>query len=226
MSPADARDLLDRAWRPLAARAGWAGPADAVDGAGQDLIARYARPERHYHDLTHLAECLAELDTAADGPAGAAACDDFVAVATALWFHDAVYDPTRSDNEAASADLAAARLATLGASPAEIARVRQLVLDTAHRADPATPDGRLIVDVDLAILGQPADRFDRYDRAIRLEYAHVPEAAYRAGRAAVLRGFLNRAAIYRTDRFAARYEVAARDNLRRALVGLAEPAAS
>ena len=40
---------------------------------------------------------------------------------------------------------------------------------TTHRAEPDDDDGRVILDVDLAILGQPRDAFDAYERAIREE---------------------------------------------------------
>jgi predicted metal-dependent HD superfamily phosphohydrolase len=184
-----------------------------------DLLSRWSSPGRAYHNVEHLRECLDELDAVT-----AAACEavDIRPISLALWFHDAIYDPTRSDNESASAELAAAQLARLGESPETIAAVRRLVLDTAHRSQPATPDGRLIVDIDLAILGKPAERFDRYDAAIRAEYAHVSEADYRAGRAKVLQSFLDRSAIYTTPVFGARYETAARENLRRAVSRLAQ----
>lgn len=203
--------LMSR-WGSLATHQIWGDDAPYV---GHGLLARYGELGRAYHNRDHLLECLVELDAVED------AADDWGALATALWFHDAVYDPTRSDNEAASADLAARQLAALGAEPDEIARVRQLVLDTAHKVDPATPDGRLVVDIDLSILGKDPARFDHYDRAIRAEYAHVPEPAYRAGRTAVLRSFLDRSAIYRTEQFAARYDQPARENLRRAIDRLA-----
>ena len=184
---------------------------DDAPYVGHDLLVRYGEPGRAYHNRDHLLECLTELDAVEED------AQDWGLLAAALWFHDAVYDPTRSDNEAASADLAGRQLATLGADPDEIARVRQLVLDTAHKSEPTTPDGRLIVDIDLSILGKNPARFDHYDRAIRSEYAHVPEPAYRAGRAAVLQSFLDRPAIYRTQRFADLYEWPARENLARAI---------
>lgn len=203
-------------WLALAVPEQW---YDSGDDAGlavcHDLLVnRYGDPRRAYHNQLHLLECLEELDAAGE------TCADPATVALALWFHDAVYDPTRGDNEAASADLAAVRLAALGEPTDRIARVRELVLDTTHRDEPATPDGRLIVDVDLSILGKSQARFDNYDAAIRAEYAHVPDAAYRAGRATVLRQFLDRPTIFRTPMFVERYEHQARENLTRAVARL------
>ncbi|HEX8913014.1 MAG TPA: hypothetical protein VF796_11690 [Humisphaera sp.] len=201
-------------WARLVAASGWPVPASRV--ALDDLLARYAEPHRAYHDRTHLAECLALLDEAR------AACADPRAVEVAIWFHDAVYDPRATDNEPASADLADRQLAALGEPAAWVARVHQLILDTAHRDEPASADGALLVDIDLAILGADAARFDAYDRAIRAEYAHVPEPAYRAGRSAVLRRFLDRRPIYRTPPMADRFEAAARRNLAAAIARLGD----
>jgi predicted metal-dependent HD superfamily phosphohydrolase len=83
--------------------------------------------------------------------------------------------------------------------------------------DPGTADGRLLVDIDLSIFGRSGARFDAYERAIRREYDHVPERAFAKGRAAILRGFLDRPAIYLTNHFKRRYEPAARENLRRSV---------
>ncbi len=76
------------------------------------------------------------------------------------------------------------------------------------------------MDVDLAILGSDAGRFHESDEQIRLEYAHVPEHEYRAGRRRVLGEFLARPRLYSTDYFYSRYERQARENLSRALARL------
>ena len=51
-------------------------------------------------------------------------------------------------------------------------------------------------DVDLAILGAPPSRYERYVIAVRSEYAHVDDRAWRHGRAEVLTSFLDRPVIY------------------------------
>jgi predicted metal-dependent HD superfamily phosphohydrolase len=74
-----------------------------------------------------------------------------------------------------------------------------------------------LADADLTILGQPENTFDAYDRQIRMEYYWVSEAGYNVGRGAVLRRFLEREAVFRTEVFRNRYETQARANLLRAL---------
>src|SRR4051812_36462026 len=111
-------------------------------------------------------------------------------VALTLWFHDAVYDPRRADNEARSADWAEQALLSAAISP-EIARtVRDLIVVTRHEVEPTPGDSAFVVDIDLSILGADARRFDEYERQIRREYAWVDSATFCEARGSVLRGFL------------------------------------
>jgi predicted metal-dependent HD superfamily phosphohydrolase len=176
-----------------------------------EVIAAYTNSNRHYHDLRHIAACLREFDSVKQ------LARNSRAVEAAIWFHDVVYDGHRQDNEEQSADFAMHAMARLGADDALRHAVRDLVLFTRHDRDPGTNDGKLMVDIDLASLGLPADAFDANGDAIRQEYAHVPEADFRKGRASLLGRFLSRPRIYLTDEFFARYEEQARKNLRRSL---------
>ena len=182
--------------------------------AAADLLTRWAEPVRTYHSLPHLDDCLQQLDAA---PVAGADRD---LAETALWYHDAVYDPRRSDNERRSAELAREQLTALGVAGSRVAGVAALVLLTRHHELPEDADGRLVCDIDLSILGRPADEFERYHREIRAEYQWVPEMQYRRERAAVLRDFLLRDPLYLTPHFRERYEQSARINLRGAIARL------
>ncbi|MDQ3384514.1 MAG: metal-dependent phosphohydrolase [Actinomycetota bacterium] len=176
------------------------------DDSWSDVVARYAEPVRVHHTLDHVEEVLATLDELGT--------DDHAALLAAV-LHDVVYDPTRSDNEAASARYAQHVLAHLEA--AVISRTTDLVLATAAH-DPCPPDDRpraALLDADLAVLGEPPERYDRYAAGIREEYRHVPEDAFRAGRRAVLEGFLARPRLFLTGLVHDRCEASARRNLRR-----------
>ncbi|MHC4892317.1 MAG: HD domain-containing protein [Planctomycetota bacterium] len=171
-----------------------------------ELARLYRSPERHYHSDVHVAECLRALDEhreLAERPEE---------VELAIWFHDAIYDTGRDDNEEASARLAEERLGAVGIACEAIGRIAQLIRWT-QKHDARGRDGELLIDIDLGILGQSRTTFERYDAEIRAEYAWVPESAYRNGRARVLRSFLERERIYRTAAFHSAYEQPARDNL-------------
>jgi predicted metal-dependent HD superfamily phosphohydrolase len=181
------------------------------DAWRERLLAGYAEPGRHYHTLQHLAECLDLFGRVAHlaGYPGEAAI--------ALWFHDAVYLPLAKDNEARSADWACAALREAGAGEEVCERVRALIMATAHHAAPEDGDARLVVDIDLAILGADAARFAEYEGQVRAEYAAVPADLFRQKRAELLARFLERPAIYQTPELHARLENQARINLRRAI---------
>ncbi len=193
-------DEWARLWRQVAAKG---------DGLliHRELVSLYSQPHRHYHTLRHIAECLAEFDSArhlAGQP---------VAVELAIWFHDAIYDPRAQDNEEKSADLARQRIAEAGDKPDLCEAVATLVLATKTHDPSAHADAPLLVDVDLSILGAPSARFLEYEDQIRREYTWVPDATFAAKRAEILQRFLARERIYSTDQFFSKYEQRARTNL-------------
>ncbi|QKE82585.1 metal-dependent phosphohydrolase [Arthrobacter sp. NEB 688] len=197
-----------------------------VERLGSDLLRRWSEPHRRYHDVAHLTEVLAAADVLARGGRGNRA--ERSAVILAAWFHDAVYEGRGGDDERRSAALAARELGVLGADEALVDRVVTLVLDTVEHdiADAAADDGpdadrAILHDADLWILASPTPRFDEYCRQVREEYAHVPVAEYTVGRAAVLRPFLVRPHVYRSELARREWEPAARENLARELTRLA-----
>jgi len=176
-----------------------------------ELVARYSEPHRFYHTLQHLRECFFVLEPASH------LARRLAEVQLALWFHDAVYDTRAQDNEEESAHWAEQSLLAGGAGLDAAARVRKLVLTTKHNAVPEEEDAKLLVDVDLSILGAEESRFAEYERQIRQEYGWVPEDLFRQGRARLLASLLNRSSIYSTAWFASRLEEQARKNLSRSL---------
>lgn len=192
------------AWRAI-------GAIDDGEAVVGDLFARYGESHRTYHTLDHIGDCLRHLEWASHLLEKPSEAD------IAIWFHDAIYDPRRGDNEARSAELAGEVLRQAGVDVAPARRVANMIRQTAHTQIPPVGDAAVVCDADLAILGAQMEEFERYDAAIRREYEWVPEAIFRRERGRVLAGFLARPRIYQTDIFAATYENRARLNLRRAL---------
>ena len=189
-------------------------PQDAL----AELLGSYGLPERSYHSTEHLDESLRvfrQVEELADSPH---------LVELAIWYHDAVYDSHRDDNEERSAEWARRVTIDAGGTPADADRVVELIMATEHRAPAAGGDEALVADIDLAILGADPARFDAYEDAVRREYSWVTDEAYRAGRRAVLERFLDRPRVYATAWFSERLEDQARSNLRRSLTRLAEGA--
>lgn len=177
------------------------------------LLNAYSEPHRHYHNGAHIAECLKLLDRysrEAERP------DE---IELAIWFHDAVYETRKSDNEEASAEWAQVALKSAGLAQDLVGRVVEMVLATKNHVGP-NGDVQIMLDIDLSILGADPEAFRAYDEAIRKEYFWVPMADYRAGREKVLRSFLTRPSIFNTGQFRAAFEIRARENLSAALKGL------
>lgn len=202
------RALLERSWQRAWHGLGATGHGEAVR---QALLARWSEPHRHYHALQHLGECLSAFEAAS------ALAEHPAEVEMALWFHDAVYDTRAADNEERSADWARDTLGAHGVDTAACERVHVLVMATRHTALPDTADARLLVDVDLSILGAGAERFAQYEAQIRSEYGFVPGWLFRRKRRAILQTFLDRPAIFGTPHFASTLEQRARHNLRQAI---------
>ncbi len=166
----------------------------------------YTEPHRRYHTPDHLARMFA--DAVPYAPLAPA-------LRWAIWFHDFVYDPRRADNEEASALVARQALAEMDEGPAVIERAAELILATKPGvAAPEGEDARLLISLDLKILAEPPEKYDIYLAQIREEFAHVPEARFRAGRAEFMRRFLERAEIFPHPDFR-QFEQAARANIAR-----------
>ena len=175
----------------------------------------YQEPQRKYHTLQHLEECLLRFDEVkqhAERPAE---------VELALWFHDAIYDPARRDNELRSAEWAKAGIQACGLPEDVGARVYALIMMTVHNAVPAGRDAEALIDVDLSIFAANPARFDEYEQQVRAEYAFVPEAVFRRERSRILREFLAREWLYSTPYFREHHEPQARANLQRSISNLA-----
>ncbi|MGW3141654.1 HD domain-containing protein [Streptomyces sp. NPDC001139] len=204
---ADLDALRSRWTRALDGARGSAAGPDPVPYA-DNLLTRWQEPQRRYHTLAHLVAVLDHVDTLQEYAA------DPDAVRLAAWFHDAVYLPDRSENEERSARLAERALPEAGVPDATAAEVARLVrLTVTH--DPADDDrdGQVLCDADLAILASPPTAYAAYTAAVREEYHFVPNDAFRAGRADVLRQLLALPRLFRTPYGQEKWEATARYNL-------------
>jgi predicted metal-dependent HD superfamily phosphohydrolase len=179
-------------------------PSEDTYGA---LAKAYQESHRHYHTTEHIDDCLAKLDAIVDAAKSPAQIE------LALWFHDAIYAPLKSDNEFQSAEWAKRFLASAGASEATHRAVHDLIMVTRHQAPASTTDEALLVDIDLSILGADEATYARFETNVRKEYRWVPWFMFRKKRAEILQSFLDREPIYHNERMRIAYEATARRNL-------------
>lgn len=200
--------------RELELRVAWqrhVGRDAAAEEVFESLLARHRSTGRHYHDVRHVqwvVRHVLELAERAD-------VVDLDAVVAAAFFHDAVYEFDRDDNEARSADLAVTTLRSLGWDASRCDRVAAMIVATQHRPDTAVPDvdTAVLLAADLAVLAADPTAYGDSVRKIRREYGHLDDDAWRTGRSAVIVGFLDRAAIYPDTLGLDEWERRARANL-------------
>lgn len=190
------------------------------------LVARHAEPHRRHHTAEHVMWVLRHVDAILVAePAPPDHPVDIDAICAAALFHDIIYDPRSSTNEVDSAVVAIAALAAIGWDPAQIELVREMIEATAtHRA--TSFETAVLLDADLAVLGADPTTYGEYVAAVRFEYAFVDAPTWRAGRAAVLRSFLDRDRIFVTRTMSAARDARARANMNGELAALCDDAPS
>jgi len=177
-------------------------------GVFWELVNAYFSDTRFYHGLAHVKYML---DAIAPWESKA---NNYPAIQLATWFHDAIYNPKAKDNEEKSAAYAAKVLKRLKISSSTIDAVTQMILKTKHhQADPEDLDSQIMLDADLAILGEDESSYRFYAKGIRREYAWLSSEEYRSGRIDVLKKLLQRPRIYFTAQMFEQEEAKARQNL-------------
>jgi predicted metal-dependent HD superfamily phosphohydrolase len=183
------------------------------------LYACYANTGRNYHNLEHIEACLTMLDQLV-----VPLLDKRIAE-LALWWHDAVYVPGDKTNEALSAALLTGVVGALGVDERERSFACRCILATQH-ADAwkftGNPTVDAVLDIDLSVLGAPPTDYAAYVSAVRREFGHVDDAAWRVGRSKFIREMLGREYIFRTEAMHDWFEAAARTNLAGELAHLTE----
>lgn len=193
----DERHALEASWMAFAIKRA---DMEPVSAWWREIESHYSEPHRRYHTLAHIRDMMQFVN----GEAAIAA----------VWFHDIVYDPSRTDNEVASARMAATALRELGFTLLTIDVVTQLIRATETHESGGLPQQALsFLDADLAILGSPRERYTEYRDAIRGEYAFLSDDAFIRLRRTVLDRFLSRPRIYFTESMRDRYESQARANI-------------
>lgn len=179
------------------------------------LIPRYAEPHRRYHTWSHVAHVFDASERISE--------DRSLTLGLAIFFHDAVYRPERTDNEEESARLLLAEGEKARLPPSILKEASALVRITAHAGSDvdASERARVLLDADLSILGAPADAFEAYERAVAEEYTSVfSPKEFLVGRKAFLEKLLKREWIFYSERGRRLWEGAARTNIARSIASL------
>ena len=170
------------------------------------LLDAYSEPQRHYHTIQHIVECLAFFHQIKNQ------LNDPIAVELAIWFHDAIYNPQAIDNEEKSAELMEQYCSQLF-EKAQLQKVYEWIIATKKHSPAIDQDLNYLLDIDLAILGSAKQRFAEYEQQIQQEYSWVDADLYRVKRAEVLNYFLEMKPLYQTEYFRDLLQAQAKYNL-------------
>jgi predicted metal-dependent HD superfamily phosphohydrolase len=175
-------------------------------------------PRRHYHDLAHLAEMWRQHKVRARGKLKALPMQRLIA--SAITFHDSVYDATRDDNEAASAALWQRLASGSRGLPRELIRqVGTAIRATAHHARPAADSTahsawmQWVLDLDLSPLASSSHRVRSNQSRLRSECPHLPAAAWAKRVERFLQELQQRDRIFRSPSSRPAFEANAQQNV-------------
>lgn len=187
-----------------------------IDGARDDsakihrmLLDAYREPQRHYHTLAHIEQCLGMFD------ACKSLANDADALELAVWFHDVIFEPDQAENERRSADLYL-ELSQGVHDDGLRALVERLVMATLHDGSSLQDhDACYMVDIDLSSFGLSWESFLEDSQNLRRESALLSDAEYYRRKKDFQACLLAKERFYLSDYFAERLESQARSNLAR-----------
>ena len=178
------------------------------------IISAYEQPHRVYHNLSHLQHFWSVLGSLPDS------VEVNPAMQLALWYHDIVYQPGKSDNEIKSTQRLIADNISLKFSDYILNTACQLIMATQTHKPRGDLNCSYFLDADMAILGSDTDSYQVYSRAVADEHQQIPSFFYRRGRKKFLTQTLAQPLIFHTPHFNQMFEAQARINLQNELAHL------
>jgi len=168
----------------------------------------YEEPTRFYHKFTHLEELFKYRDQFA------AQLSDKDSVDLAIWFHDVIYNPKSKTNEEESAKVFEAFANQCNLNETKKVKVYDWIVATKdHQADHLDDDGKLFLDMDMAILGSKWPEYFTYTKLVREEYIHYSNLLWCIGRGMFVTKTLGSKQIFHTKFFHDQFEHEARTNM-------------
>ena len=171
-----------------------------------EIERNYSSKSRHYHNLEHLENMLSELNKIQSE------VKDLDCLLFAIYYHDIIYKPTKSNNEHKSALLFENRIAKTSFDKLNECML-QIEATKEHKISDDY-DTNILLDLDLSVLGKNLQEYKKYSERIRKEYQIYPDFMYRKGRKKVLKNILESDFIYKTDYYRQLYEKQAKENLK------------
>jgi len=194
-------------FQPLWQRNLQTGASDNSRTIHQQLIQAYNEPGRFYHTPKHIECCLGLFEDIKEF------ADNADALALAIWFHDAIYEPGAIDNEQRSADwFMNESRNTFDDDFRDI--VYAHIMATQHLdAEVKDHDSRLMIDIDLSSFGMPWSVFLRDSENVRKESPLLTDVEFYPKQCAFSQTLLQKPRFFQSEYFFEHHEAQARQNL-------------
>lgn len=175
----------------------------------QELFNNYEQDNRYYHNLVHIynfIQLFEEHKSSIERP---------LLFEVAIWWHDAIYEAKRNDNETRSAQLAV-RCWKNHLSSTDLKYIAILISSTEkHLPLIEENDVHYFLDMDLSILATNNQVYQQYVHYIEKEYTtYYPKMLYNIGRKKAMKNFHSRPKLYFTAFFYENYEFQAKSNIK------------
>jgi predicted metal-dependent HD superfamily phosphohydrolase len=180
------------------------------------LTTLYTQPHRKYHNINHINDCLAELEDFCHPEFTSTPRD---VVETAIWYHDAVYNPYSKLNEYNSykmfEDGCQHRL--LHQMVRENTLVSTIIMLTSRHLEThgdLSLEAQVMLDIDLSGFGKDRMTFVQNGMNIRHEYYRTKLKDFLEGRMKFYEALIKRPTLYYTEYFYSKYHTISQDNIR------------
>jgi predicted metal-dependent HD superfamily phosphohydrolase len=148
------------------------------DKALVQLPYRWNEKHRYYHNTNHLVQILQDIEN--DFQFKSLNIYEKHALLLAAFYHDAVYNPKKEDNEDQSIKLFIASFK--GKDIKMIDKVCDLIEVTKHRKRPFKKLEKIMWDADNSGFKKGYDHLMRTEKLIQKEYSYLPKEKFREGK--------------------------------------------
>lgn len=179
------------------------------------LTTLYTQPHRKYHNINHINACLVELENL---PSGFLKYDldrsnEYDIVETAIWYHDAVYNPYSKLNEAKSVKLLPEWEDKWYFKSSVSSAIYATAKHTTTQKDIAFAT-QVMLDIDLSGFGKSLLEFVTNGMNIRHEYYNTTLRDFLNGRLSFYKELAKRETLYYTDYFRDKYHKISQENMK------------
>lgn len=152
----------------------------------ETLGEKLREPHRFYHNVNHIADILSNISRLYPDNSN---IKDKTILALAAFFHDAIYDPRRKDNEERSVEFFRKCISSGGCNEENAEAICQIILDTKTHI-PSSTLSEVFCDLDLYGLRHGnAERILTDEFNIFKEFQFYDYSDYKKGRIAFLEGY-------------------------------------